>query len=151
MASTRDGVTLRPFEAAHLDDLVQMWRASFEHGVGIRDWHSIEEQRAYFLREVLPNNDVRVAFMGDRLVAFIAATNRSIAQLYVGPRYHGYGIGSSLLDWAKEGSAGTLTLYTFARNHTARAFYERHGFVAVAHGFEPTWQLEDIKYQWERP
>jgi hypothetical protein len=31
-ASSRDGVSLRPFEAAHLDDLVQMWRTSFEHG-----------------------------------------------------------------------------------------------------------------------
>ena len=73
-ASSREGVSLRAFEATHLDDLVQMWRTSFEHGVGIRDWHSLEEQRAYFMREVLPNNDVRLAFEADRLVAFIAAT-----------------------------------------------------------------------------
>ena len=57
-ASSREGVSLRAFEATHLDDLVQMWRTSFEHGVGIRDWHSLEEQRAYFMREVLPNNDL---------------------------------------------------------------------------------------------
>ena len=150
-ASSRDGVSLRGFEAAHLDDLVQMWRTSFEHGVGIRDWHSLEEQRAYFMREVLPNNDVRLAFEADRLVAFIAATDRSIAQLYVDVRHHGKGIGSGLLNWAKDRSAGTLTLYTFARNQMARAFYERHGFVAVALGFEPMWQLDDVKYQWERP
>jgi len=150
-ASSREGVSLRAFEATHLDDLVQMWRTSFEHGVGIRDWHSLEEQRAYFMREVLPNNDVRLAFEADRLVAFIAATDRSIAQLYVDVRHHGKGIGSSLLNWAKDGSAGTLTLYTFARNQMARAFYERHGFVAVAHGFEPMWQLDDVRYQWERP
>lgn len=58
------------------------------------------------------------------------------------------GIGSAMLEWAKGRSAGSLWLYTFARNAGARAFYERHGFVAVARGFEPMWRLEDIRYQW---
>jgi hypothetical protein len=31
----------------------------------------------------------------------------------------------------------------------ARRFYERHGFVAVAHGFEPTWRLADVRYEWK--
>ncbi len=38
--------------------------------------------------------------------------------------------------------------YAFARNAIARAFYEKHGFEIVARGFEPTWQLDDIKYEW---
>ena len=41
-----------------------------------------------------------------------------------------------------------LSLYTFVRNVRACRFYERHGFVVVARGFEPTWQLEDVKYHW---
>ena len=45
-------------------------------------------------------------------------------------------------------SSGSLWLYTFARNYGARAFYERNGFVAIAFGFEPKWQLRDVKYQW---
>jgi hypothetical protein len=39
---------------------------------------------------------------------------------------------------------------SFARNRGARAFYERNGFVAIAHGIEPTWRLDDNKYQWVR-
>jgi len=38
-----------------------MWRASFEEAVGIIDPHPIEEQRAYFVREVPPLNTIRVA------------------------------------------------------------------------------------------
>lgn len=53
--------------------------------------------------------------------------------------------------WAKSGSHGHLCLYTFARNARARAFYEKHGFRAVAHGFEPTWHLDDVRYEWTRP
>jgi hypothetical protein len=41
-----------------------------------------------------------------------------------------------------------LWLYTYTRNLGARAFYERNGFVAIAHGLEPMLQLDDIKYQW---
>jgi RimJ/RimL family protein N-acetyltransferase len=48
-------------------------------------------------------------------------------------------------------SAGSLWLYTFARNRVARAFYEQNGFVDVAHGFEPLWQLDDVRYEWTAP
>jgi hypothetical protein len=54
------------------------------------------------------------------------------------------------LNCAKNRSNGTLWLFTFAQNQTARAFYESQGFRAVAHGFEPTWKLHDIKYSWVR-
>ncbi|MEO8187709.1 MAG: GNAT family N-acetyltransferase, partial [Burkholderiaceae bacterium] len=57
-------------------------------------------------------------------------------------------IGTQLLDWAKTQSTGKLWLLAFARNAIACAFYEKHGFKIIARGFEPNWQLADIKYQW---
>jgi GNAT superfamily N-acetyltransferase len=125
-----------------------MWRASFEAGVGIIDPHPLSEQRQYFLTEVLPRNDVRLALLANELVGFVAASAESVAQLYVRVGFQRRGIGSQLLTWAKEHSSGALWLFTFARNRGARAFYERNGFVAIAHGLEPIWQLEDIKYSW---
>ena len=44
--------------------------------------------------------------------------------------------------------AQTTEPIRFARNAGACAFYERNAFVAVAHGFEPTWQLADVRYEW---
>jgi GNAT superfamily N-acetyltransferase len=142
--------TLVPYDARHIEPLIPMWRASFEAGVGIVDPHPLADQRQYFLREVLPHNRVRLALLGDELVGFVAASAQSIAQLYVRVGFQRQGIGARLLHWAKEQSSGSLELYTFARNAGARAFYERNGFVAVAHGFEPHWQLDDVKYQWIR-
>jgi ribosomal protein S18 acetylase RimI-like enzyme len=129
-------------------ELVRMWRESFEFGVGIIDPHSIAEQVAYFEAEVLPKNSVRLALSAGQLVGFVAASRESIAQLHVRVGFHRLGIGSQLLNWAKSQSFRGLWLYTFARNTVAQAFYEHHGFRIVARGFEPTWQLEDIKYQW---
>lgn len=136
------------FHPRQADDLVAMWRASFEHGVGIRDPHSLAEQRRYLLERVLPNHAVHLALQGTQIVGFLASSRESIAQLYVRVACIGMGIGTRLLTLAKDESAGRLWLYTFARNTPARGFYERRGFVAVAHGFEPTWQLEDVKYEW---
>lgn len=128
--------------------LVHMWRESFEFGVGITDPHPIAEQAAYFETEVLPKNNVRLALAAGQLVAFVAASGESVSQLHVRVGFHRQGIGSQLINWAKSQSIGSLWLYTFARNTVAQAFYEHHGFRVVARGFEPTWQLEDIKYQW---
>ena len=132
------------------DALVRMWRASFEHGVGIEDPHPLEGQLAYFHEQVLPKNHVRLAWQDETLVGFLAANHESVAQLYVRVGHHRRGIGAQLLGLAKRDSAGSLWLYTFQQNRVARRFYERHGFTAVEFGFEPMWQLADVKYRWVR-
>jgi ribosomal protein S18 acetylase RimI-like enzyme len=144
----RDATTLVAFRCEWLDELVVMWRASFEGGVGVKDPHPFLQQQQYFLAEVLPKNTIRIAILGQALVGFVAASNESISQLYVRIGFQRQGIGTKMLDWAKAHSSGSLWLYTFARNLGACAFYERNSFVPVAHGFEPMWQLEDVKYQW---
>jgi ribosomal protein S18 acetylase RimI-like enzyme len=141
-------IVLSEFDAARAGELVRMWRASFERGVGIVDPHPIHEQHDYLAREVVPNNSVRIALDSDELVGFVAATRESISQLYVRVTEQRRGIGAKLLAWAKAQSSGRLWLFTFARNSGARAFYEKHGFRIAARGFEPTWQLADIRYEW---
>jgi ribosomal protein S18 acetylase RimI-like enzyme len=141
-------VHIGEFRREYVEELVRMWRESFEFGVGVVDPHPIREQEQALLTEVVPNNTVRVAFLEGRMVGFIAASTESISQLYVRKGYDRRGIGSLLLQWAKEQSAGSLWLYTFERNAGARAFYEHHGFRIVARGHEPHWDLDDLKYEW---
>ena len=132
-------------------ELILMWRASFEAGVGVTDPHPIAEQTAFLLDHVVPSHRVVVAADGSGIAGFLAATDESVGQLYVRVDRIGAGIGSMLLERAKRESSGRLWLYTFARNHGALAFYARHGFVEVARGFEPSWQLEDVRMEWTRP
>jgi ribosomal protein S18 acetylase RimI-like enzyme len=143
-------VRIEDFQPRYAQPLVELWRNSFEHGVGITDPHPLEDQLAYFKTSVLPENRVRVALADSKLVGFIAYSPQSVECLYVAVSYIGQGIGSQLLDLAKSDSSGSLWLYTFAQNVNARAFYERHGFVDTGHGFENMWKLEDIKYVWFR-
>lgn len=150
--STSDIVVVE-YSPVHSDELVRMWRRSFERAVGITDPHPIEEQLEYFESTVVAENRVLVvlAKRTGEVIGFLASTSERIAQLYVHTAHQRRGIGTLLLDIAKERSAGRLRLFTFAANVGAQAFYERHGFSIVARGFEPTWGLEDIEYEWVRP
>ncbi len=141
---------IRPFEPHQAHELVALWRASFEHGVGIKDHHPIEGQLAYFVEQVLPKNTVRVVVDGGQLVAFMASTPDSVSQLYVRVANIGRGIGARLLALAKAESVGSLWLYTFAQNHNARRFYERNGFREVERESQNMYKLEAIKYVWRR-
>ena len=141
-------IDIIPYGEEWLAELIPMWRASFEAGVGIVDPHPVEEQRNYFLEQVLPCNQVLLALVGGQLAGFIAFSSESIDQLYVRPGYQRAGVGSRLLGLAKESAGGSLWLYTFARNTGARLFYEKQGFVVEARGHEPHWGLDDIRYRW---
>jgi ribosomal protein S18 acetylase RimI-like enzyme len=143
-------LVLQAFAASDFDELLPMWRQAFEFGVGITDPNPLSAQAAYFWREVAARHRVQVACEGGHLVGFVAATDESVAQLHVRVGHHRQGIGTALLDWAKAQSVGQLWLYTFAQNARARAFYEKHGFRATVFGFEPTWQLADVRYEWRR-
>ena len=143
-------IRIAAYDPLYRRPLVELWRASFEHGVGITDPHPIEEQLSFFEAKVLPENTVRLALSGSTLVAFLASTHESVAHLYVAVPFIGQGIGSQLLSLAKSESSGNLWLYTFARNARACAFYERRGFKDSGHGYENMWNLEDVKYVWSR-
>ena len=143
-----DRIEIVDFRMEFADELVLMWRDSFEHGVGIRDPDSVEAQTRYLLTKILPSHTVRVALLDEQIVGFVAASPESVNQLYVRRGFQGAGLGARLLEWAKAQSLGRLWLYTFARNERACAFYERHGFEIIARGFEAEYQLDDIKYEW---
>ena len=143
-------VSLVPFLTAHAEELIALWRAGFEAAVGVTEPHGIEQHRDYLLNTVVPNYPVRVALAGNRVVGFVAASSERVDQLYVHPDYQGMGIGSRLLQWAKDHSQGRLSLFTFERNDRAQRFYEARGFRVAGRGFEAHWQLPDIRYEWTR-
>jgi GNAT superfamily N-acetyltransferase len=89
-----------------------------------------------------------VALAGNHVVGFVAASHERVDQIYVHLDYQGIGIGSKLIQWAKDQSMGRLSLFTFERNDRAQKFYEARGFKIAGRGFEEHWQLPDIRYEW---
>ena len=144
-------VELTPYRPGYRETLVDLWRASFVHGVGHPVPNSIDDHRRYFDEHTLAQTRVHLALRPDgALVGFGAFTPESVVQLYVHVDHLGRGIGTRLLELAKATSGGKLSLYTFVTNQHAQRFYERHGFAVVERGFEPVMQLGDLRYEWRR-
>ena len=134
-------------------ELVRMWRESFEQAIGVVDPHPLEQQLRYLEEKVVPENRVLVVLGEDGagIIAFMASTAETISQLYVHVGHQNEGIGSMLINIAKQQSNGRLRLFTFRVNESAQRFYERHGFKVAGRGFEESWQLEDVEYEWTAP
>ena len=73
-----------------------------------------------------------------------------IDQLYVRPDLIGCGLGSLLVEKAKELMPDGIQLWTFQSNLRAQKFYERHGFVAVewTDGANNEERSPDVRYVW---
>jgi GNAT superfamily N-acetyltransferase len=105
------------FDPAEIDEVLWLWRRSFEHRVGIKDPDpAIDGIRGYFESQILPSHEVRVARAGADILGVLASSRESVGALYVRVDQIGRGIGSALIDMAKADSSGSPWLYTFARN-----------------------------------
>ena len=126
-----DGVELRaarPDEGVAVADVFAAARAKMRYLPAL---HSRQEDVAFFSTRVLPTSDVTVADSAGAVVAFSAVRDGWLEHLYVVPARQGCGIGGALLGRAMKENPGGLSLWAFAANHRAIAFYGRAGFAEV--------------------
>jgi ribosomal protein S18 acetylase RimI-like enzyme len=112
--------------------------------------YSHEDNLRHFRDVLMRENEVWLAIEDNEIVGLLAFGEHKVDQLHVEPRCQGRGVGTALLDRAKELAPEGLTLFTHQRNERARAFYERRGFRAVQFGVSPPPESEpDVKYAWD--
>ncbi|KDM91638.1 GNAT family acetyltransferase [Photobacterium galatheae] len=151
MKSSPAKISIDALEMDDVEAVTELWRVSMQRAIGIPPIHSFESQ-AFFLREILAKNDLIYVAREEKThspVAFLATDGREVSQLYVHPNWQSYGIGSQLLNLAKDISQGSLRLRTFEVNEKARRFYERHGFVAIGGDCDNEEGLPDLLYAWK--
>ena len=118
------------------------------------DLHTEDDTRDHFARVVPSRCAVWLAEEQGRIVGFMAwnVANAHLDHLYLLPGRYRLGIGTLLLDKAKQLSAGKILLYAFQKNTRARAFYEHRGFRAIwfGDGAENEEREPDVLYEWLR-
>lgn len=138
----------RPLDAGKLaammtdDNAAKEWMPSLHTGA----------EDIAFVARMIDNGWVTTAWLGDEIAGFIAREKDYIHSLYIADFAQGKGVGTALLDYAKQ-DQDSLTLWTFQANRGAQRFYRREGFQPVEEtaGQGNDEGLPDIRFLWERP
>jgi ribosomal protein S18 acetylase RimI-like enzyme len=146
---------LRRAEPEDADTLAVILRSAMRAAMpSLPELRTPTEDR-WFLREVvLPNTEVWVAELDGHVVGFTALGSRDevafMEHIYVAPEYQARGIGSELMNRAKERRPTGFRLWVFQVNEGARGFYEHHGFrlVELTDGSGNEEKEPDALYEW---
>ena len=145
---------IREYRSEDFDAVTILWRISREKSIPefqLEKGHFFFEDRDYFQKQIVKNNQIWVVVSQNYPVGFMAMNNDFVDQLYIDPDHQRRGIGRSLLNLARERSPEHVWLYTLQVNASARAFYEKNGFVAEKFGISPPPESEpDVEYHWRR-
>ncbi|MBA5706122.1 N-acetyltransferase [Pseudomonas fulva] len=138
---------LRPYVLPDTDAVLQIWldaSVQAHHFVPRAFWEGqLEAMRTVYL----PASETFVFEQHATVEGFISLLGETVAALFVAPASQGMGIGSRLLDYAKQRSA-RLELKVYSANQSAVAFYQRSGFSIVAHGEDEHTGATELTLQW---
>lgn len=133
-------------------DIANLYIKSFKKALPtIKLAHSDEDIRKWYLTYLIPKGRTWVAEEGGKIAGFMSLNGDLLEELYLTPHSQGKGIGSELINKAKELNPKGLKTYTFQINKLARDFYEKHGFVAISfnNGERNEENEPDVLYEWK--
>ncbi|GGM69018.1 N-acetyltransferase [Longimycelium tulufanense] len=107
------------------------------------------DEATQWVEETLASHEVHVAEVEGAVVGFSALKGSEVKHLYVHPCARGRGVGSALVEHAKQGH-DRLDVHTFRRSERAREFCYRHGFrlVELGDGSHHATVEPDARYFW---
>jgi len=143
---------LERYRPEQLRPTVSMWRTSKRTAfpyVAVIQQYTLENDLAYFRDSLAPRCEIWLAWRDGGIVGMLALDGSFIDQLFVAVEAQRTGVGTALVRKAMERSPDGLRLFTFRKNLSARAFYEKHGFVIVRFGVSaPPENEPDVEYCW---
>jgi ribosomal protein S18 acetylase RimI-like enzyme len=142
---------IRPVEPGDTEAVGDVFLAALAGMTYLPELHTEEETRVFIRDVLLPKNEVWVAEDdGGRVIGFVGLGDDFVWHLWVLPEEQNRGVGTALLELAKERRLEGLQLWVFQRNVGARRFYERHGFalVELTDGSGNEEREPDARYAW---
>lgn len=144
-------IRIRPYESRDLDQAVDVWFTSWvatfpwlQHPWPRGQW------RSHFEAKLGEGASVFIVEEHARIIGFLLLFEASgrLDQIFVRPGEQGRGVGTSLLELAKQRCPRGLHLDTQEANDGARRFYERHGFSPGKAGVNAVNGQPNIEYTW---
>jgi len=144
-------VLIRQYCEADMDAILDIW---------YEGWHSIDpklvhphsksEWRDRWVSQIIPRHEIVVAESDNEILGFITLNleTAELTQLFTKLPEQGHGVGSALIDWAKNRCHKGIYLFTLEINHRSREFYEKHGFRETSMSTNAISGLPTVRYEW---
>jgi dephospho-CoA kinase/ribosomal protein S18 acetylase RimI-like enzyme len=141
---------IRQARADDAESIGRLFIDSFATLTYLPSLHTDEETMDFFANIVMRDQDVLVAETDGRISGFIAMHEDMVHHLYIRPDLRRHGIGSALLERAKEWMPSGFRLWVFQENLPARRFYEKHGLRVIEEtdGSRNEERTPDALYEW---
>jgi GNAT superfamily N-acetyltransferase len=145
-----EGLRIRQATDDDADPIARLFLASKATLTFLPNVHTDEETFWFIANIVLRDQDVLVAETDGEISGFIAMHEDMVEHLYVRPDLLRRGVGSVLLEQAKQRLPSGFRLWVFQENLPARAFYERHGLHVIEEtdGSRNEERTPDALYEW---
>lgn len=117
---------IRKFDIKDIDDVMNIWiteNIKAHSFIPNEYWKNNFE----YVKNILPNAEIYVYLEDNFILGFIGLNDNHIEGIFVNSNYQGKGIGTDLLNKAKE-IKQQLTLNVYKKNSKAIKFYQKNGF-----------------------
>jgi ribosomal protein S18 acetylase RimI-like enzyme len=144
-------VRIRAATDEDADAVARVFIASFGTLTFLPKLHTDEETFDFIANSVLREQEVLIAEVSGVAAGFIAMVHGNFVEhLYVHPDLQRRGIGTALLECAKERMPDGFRLWVFQQNTPARRFYELHALhvVELTDGSGNEERTPDALYEW---
>lgn len=117
---------IRKFDIKDIDDVMNIWiteNIKAHSFIPNEYWKNNFE----YVKNILPNAEIYVYLEDNFILGFIGLNDNHIEGIFVNSNYQGKGIGTDLLNKAKE-IKQQLTLNVYKKNLKAIKFYQKNAF-----------------------
>lgn len=133
---------IRKFERNDIDAVMQIWK---NENIKAHKFIPKEywENNYNFVKEALPNAEIYVYLIKERIVGFVGLDNNYIEGIFIDTDNQYNGIGTALLNKVKE-NKNKLTLSVYEKNINAISFYKKNNFMITSQNIDK--DTNEIEY-----
>lgn len=139
---------IRSFEKKDINDVMKIWESEnikAHQFISKKYW----KNNYNYVREILPNAEIYVYVIKNDIVGFIGLDQNYIEGIFVDTNNQGNGIGTSLLNKAKE-NRNTLILSVYKKNINAIKFYTKNNFAITSESIDKNTNEIEYTMTWNK-
>ncbi|CAN5555214.1 hypothetical protein BH10PSE7_BH10PSE7_37380 [soil metagenome] len=142
---------IRPYHARDLQPAAEAANAACRQAYAFFGYdYPVSTTRERLEEARVERQSMWVPEVDGQVVGILTLAPHFIDKLFLAPAWHGRGIGTALIHFAKTLHPDWLELHCAQENRPACRLYERHGFVALEHRIYQPIGIGDVVYRWTR-